>query len=153
MKDYFDKCLGRILLYKFERQQYYDARDAWTLSKKGGVWEGKKGPGDVYGVEHFCRLLGMFSSFSPFFFFSFPPFIFPKTHFSNPNLNFLFFLKKKIVTMPELIAQTNMDTQSVSRLREELAKLAQWLSRNSTRFFAREYEAPSREYLQDAKGQ
>lgn len=55
--------------------------------------------------------------------------------------------------MPELIAQTNMDTQSVSRLREELAKLALWLSRNSARFFTREYEAPSREYLQDAKGQ
>lgn len=54
--------------------------------------------------------------------------------------------------MPELIAQTNMDTQSVSRLREELVKLAQWLSRNSTRFFAKEYEAPDREYLQNAKG-
>ncbi len=54
--------------------------------------------------------------------------------------------------MPELIAQTNMDTQSVSRLREELAKLAQWLSRNGTRFFAKEYESPSREYLQNAKG-
>lgn len=53
--------------------------------------------------------------------------------------------------MPELIAQTNMDQQSVSRLREELAKLAQWLSRNSARFFVREYEAPDREYLQNAK--
>ena len=56
MKDYFDKCLGRILLYRFERQQYYDARDSWVEGK--GIWEGKKNAGDVYGVEHFCRLLG-----------------------------------------------------------------------------------------------
>lgn len=129
MKDYFEKCLGRILLYRFERQQYYDARDMWVEGK--GVWEGKKNAGDVYGVEHFCRLLG-----KSFFTLSPPP---P----ANPP---------HPVSMPELIAQTNMDQQSVSRLREELAKLAQWLSRNSTRFFAREYEAPSREYLQDAKG-
>lgn len=61
MKDYFEKCLGRILLYRFERQQYYDARDSWVEGK--GIWEGKKNAGDVYGVEHFCRLLGKFIFF------------------------------------------------------------------------------------------
>lgn len=56
MKDYFEKCLSRILLYRFEREQFYDSRDAWVEGK--GDWEGKKNAGDVYGAEHFCRLLG-----------------------------------------------------------------------------------------------
>jgi hypothetical protein len=66
MKDYFEKCLGRILLYRFERQQYYDARDLW-VEGKGEEWEGKKNAGDVYGAEHFCRLLGKFKKSCIFF--------------------------------------------------------------------------------------
>lgn len=58
LKDYFDRCLGRILLYRFERQQYFDARQLWMEGK--GPWEGKSSPGDVYGAEHLCRLLGEF---------------------------------------------------------------------------------------------
>lgn len=54
--------------------------------------------------------------------------------------------------MPELIAQTNMDQQSVNRLREELAKLTQWLGRNSARFFTSEYETASAEYIEKARG-
>lgn len=50
-------------------------------------------------------------------------------------------------TLPELIAQTNMDQQSVNRLREELSKFTNWLSRNSTKYFATNYEAPSQEYI------
>jgi mortality factor 4-like protein 1 len=30
--------------------------------------------------------------------------------------------------MPELIAQTNMDQQSVGRLREEMIKLSMWMA-------------------------
>ena len=60
VKEYFDKCLGRILLYRFEREQYFETRQLW----EGGVgeWEGK-GPGDVYGAEHLCRLFGMLLAF------------------------------------------------------------------------------------------
>ena len=54
--------------------------------------------------------------------------------------------------MPELIAQTNMDQQAVNRLREELAKLTQWLGKNSTRFFTTEYEAASQDYIEKARG-
>lgn len=55
VKEYFAKCLGRILLYRFEREQFFEVRQLW----ESGVpeWEGK-GPGDVYGAEHLCRLFG-----------------------------------------------------------------------------------------------
>lgn len=54
-KDYFEKCIGRILLYRFERQQYAEVRKLWEEGR--GEWEGKNA-GDVYGAEHLCRLFG-----------------------------------------------------------------------------------------------
>ena len=54
--------------------------------------------------------------------------------------------------MPELIAQTNMDQQSVNRLREELIKLTTWLGKNSNRYFTAEYENASQEYIEKARG-
>ncbi|KAI9717071.1 MAG: hypothetical protein M1812_005006 [Candelaria pacifica] len=55
IREYFDKCLGRILLYRFEREQFFEIRQLWESGE--GEWDGK-GPGDVYGVEHLCRLFG-----------------------------------------------------------------------------------------------
>ena len=55
VKEYFEKCLGRILLYRFEREQYFTIRQQWLSGTK--EWEGK-GAGDVYGAEHLCRLFG-----------------------------------------------------------------------------------------------
>ena len=57
-----------------------------------------------------------------------------------------------LVSMPELIAQTNMDHQAVNRLREELAKITQWLGKNVTRYFTTEYEAATQEYIEKARG-
>lgn len=68
VKEYFGKCLGRILLYRFEREQFFEVRQLW----ESGVaeWEGK-GPGDVYGAEHLCRLFGKYMFFfTPFSYFS-----------------------------------------------------------------------------------
>ena len=56
VKEYFDKCLGRILLYRFEREQFFEVRSLWEGAVRG-EWEGK-GPGDVYGAEHLARLFG-----------------------------------------------------------------------------------------------
>jgi mortality factor 4-like protein 1 len=53
--------------------------------------------------------------------------------------------------MPELIAQTNMDTQSVARLKEEISKFCTWLARNSNKFFCAKYEKPSAEYIENAR--
>ncbi|MCJ1315582.1 Esa1p-associated factor [Xylographa vitiligo] len=111
VKEYFDKCLGRILLYRFEREQFFEVRGLWE-GAVGGEWEGK-GPGDVYGAEHLARLF---------------------------------------VSMPELIAQTNMDHQAVNRLREELAKLTQWLGKNASKYFTAEYESATQEYIEKARG-
>jgi mortality factor 4-like protein 1 len=55
------------------------------------------------------------------------------------------------VNLPELIAQTNMDSQSVNRLREEISKFCTWLARNSGRFFCAKYEKPSAEYIENAR--
>ena len=54
--------------------------------------------------------------------------------------------------MPELIGQTNMDQQSVNRLREELAKMTQWLGKHSQNYFTTDYEAQSQEYIEKARG-
>jgi len=110
LKEYFEKCLGRILLYRFERNQYLEMRELWAGGD--GEWTGKSA-GDTYGAEHLCRLL---------------------------------------VSLPELIAQTNMDQQSVNRLREELAKLTNWLGKNATTYFVSEYETPSQSYIEKARG-
>lgn len=56
LKEYFEKCVGRILLYRFERQQYLEVYNA--VQAGTGEYEGK-GMGDIYGAEHLCRLFGM----------------------------------------------------------------------------------------------
>ncbi|KAI1372261.1 MRG-domain-containing protein [Hypoxylon crocopeplum] len=109
MKEYFDKSLGRILLYRFERAQYADMYKKWMSDDP--EYQGKTAS-DTYGPEHLMRLL---------------------------------------VSLPELIAQTNMDQQSVNRLREELAKFCTWLSKNTTEYFVSHYETPPLEYIQKAK--
>ncbi|KAI1076419.1 MRG-domain-containing protein [Whalleya microplaca] len=109
LKEYFDKSLGRILLYRFERAQYTDMHKKWNSNDP--EFQGKS-PSDTYGPEHLMRLM---------------------------------------VSLPELIAQTNMDQQSVNRLREELAKFCTWLSKNTTEYFVSNYESPSQDYIQKAK--
>ena len=56
------------------------------------------------------------------------------------------------VSLPELIAQTNMDQQSVNKLREEIQKLTSWLGKNSNRFFTAEYETASNDYVEKVRG-
>ena len=55
------------------------------------------------------------------------------------------------VTLPELIAQTSMDVQSVNRLREELTKMCNWIGRNVEKYFCKEYETPGQEYVEKAR--
>ncbi|KAK1754616.1 MRG-domain-containing protein [Echria macrotheca] len=107
LREYFDKALGRILLYKFERAQYVELYREWQKPESK-----HKSAIDTYGAEHLARLL---------------------------------------VSMPELIAQTNMDNQSVKKLRDELSKFCIWFSRHVTKYFVSEYETPSQEYVDQAK--
>ena len=55
------------------------------------------------------------------------------------------------VSLPELVAQTNMAHQSVNRLRDELIKFTSWFSKHATRYFISEYETPSAEYTDKAR--
>lgn len=48
---YFDKCLGTILLYRFERQQYAEIRREHGPDARMS---------EIYGAEHFLRLFGKF---------------------------------------------------------------------------------------------
>ncbi|KAL5001949.1 chromatin modification-related protein eaf3 [Aspergillus recurvatus] len=107
IRDYFDKSLDKILLYRFEREQYRVLRKKWESETAD------KGPLDIYGAEHLTRLFA---------------------------------------TMPELIAQTNMDLQSTNRLREELSKFTIWLSKNSNNYFATRYVTASNEYIEKSRG-
>jgi mortality factor 4-like protein 1 len=54
LKLYFDRALGTLLLYKFERQQFLD-----LLKDKGESIR----MSDVYGAEHLLRLFGRLSLF------------------------------------------------------------------------------------------
>ena len=56
------------------------------------------------------------------------------------------------VNIPELIAQTNMDAQSVHRLKEELSKFMLWLARNAGKYFPGKYENPGAAYIEKARG-
>ncbi|SPJ78406.1 related to Chromo domain protein Alp13 [Fusarium torulosum] len=108
-REYFEKALSRILLYRFERHQYMDLKKLWENTDANPEITNVC---DVYGAEHLARL---------------------------------------IVSLPELLAQTNMDQQSVSRLREEIGKFNVWLGRNAETYFVNEYETPSQEYIDKAR--
>ncbi|BDD58264.1 Esa1p-associated factor [Monascus purpureus] len=110
IREYFDKSLEKILLYRFEREQYNNIRKRWEAAS--GDLSGK-GPLDTYGAEHLARLFA---------------------------------------TLPELIAQTNMDLQSTNRLREELSKFTLWLGKNSEKYFVNRYINPSNDYVERSRG-
>ena len=60
-------------------------------------------------------------------------------------------LSRLLVSLPELIAQTNMDQQSVNRLREELTKFTNWFARHVVKYFVSEYENPGQDYIEAAR--
>lgn len=53
--------------------------------------------------------------------------------------------------MPDLIAHTNMDSQSVAHLREELAKMTQWLAKRMQKYLSADYEHVGTDYQDSAK--
>jgi mortality factor 4-like protein 1 len=53
--------------------------------------------------------------------------------------------------MPDWIAQTNMDAQSVAKVKEEMTLLTQWICRNHQRLFINQYERPPQDYIDHAR--
>ena len=62
LREYFDQTLGRILLYRFEREQWFQVRQ--KMESGEGKFADKK-PSDIYGPEHLCRLFGNLFPSSP----------------------------------------------------------------------------------------
>lgn len=59
VREYFNLALGRILLYKQERRQYAEWRKR-IMNKNDPIHkEGEKSIFQIYGAEHFLRLLSM----------------------------------------------------------------------------------------------
>ena len=80
LKEYFEVSLGRMLLYRFERQQFLEAKAKWAKGDAKG-WEGKEGAGDVYGAEHLCRMIGLWFPLPSLF-----PFLLPLSPYPfSPN--------------------------------------------------------------------
>ena len=50
--DYFNLCFSRILFYEKEESQFKKALDAISIED----------PCEIYGVEHLCRLFGIWFS-------------------------------------------------------------------------------------------
>lgn len=63
LREYFDQTLGRILLYRFEREQWFQVRQ--KMESGEGKFADKK-PSDIYGPEHLCRLFGRLLPRPPF---------------------------------------------------------------------------------------
>lgn len=179
-KSYFSKALGKILLYRFEREQYFQMRKLYVEGI--GDWEGKDA-GDVYGAEHLARLLGTYSlqillssrlQLQFYCLFSSPvsrPFgqvlsslftfaLFHGPHHCPPRLPLFqsavppspLISFPQSVSLPELIAQTNMDAQSITKLKEEMTKMTSWLSKKTSQYFNTEYEPATQEYIEKARG-
>lgn len=129
VREYFNKSLGRILLYRFERQQFYEIH---KLIESGHGAHAGESLCDVYGCEHLLRLFGQSDIWS-----------LSITSSSEADL--------ELVSMPDLIAHTNMDSQSVSRLREELHKMTQWLAKRIPKYLSTDYEHAGQNYLESAK--
>ena len=53
--DYFNRAVGKLLLYRFEREQL---REMYGRINSGTDEYAGKTLSDVYGAEHLCRLLG-----------------------------------------------------------------------------------------------
>jgi hypothetical protein len=55
LKEYFNKALGRLLLYRFEREQFYDISQ--QVEQPTHDFAGKS-MSEIYGGEHLLRLFG-----------------------------------------------------------------------------------------------
>ncbi|ODQ66960.1 MRG-domain-containing protein [Nadsonia fulvescens var. elongata DSM 6958] len=97
IKIYFDRSLGNILLYRYERQQYLEILKT----------NADKSMSEIYGAEHLLRLF---------------------------------------VSLPSLIAQTNMDQQSIAVLKEHLEDVLKFLHKHQAEFFLRTYSNTSPAY-------
>ncbi|EGC28328.1 hypothetical protein DICPUDRAFT_59449 [Dictyostelium purpureum] len=101
IRQYFNKALGTLLLYKFERPQY----DQMLKSNPN------KSMSEIYGAEHLLRLF---------------------------------------VKLPSLLVISNLEEKTVSQLKEVFDQVLQYLDKNSSTLFTKEYTVATTQYLKAA---
>jgi mortality factor 4-like protein 1 len=99
---YFERSLGANLLYRFERPQLADVKKKYRTGQEVKPGQ-EKDMSAVYGAEHLLRLLGTFCHFC-------------QRHMGSWCM---------IVSLPAKIAQSNLDPESVSLVREYVNELLQ----------------------------
>jgi mortality factor 4-like protein 1 len=114
------------LLRRFERPQWHDVKKSW---EEPG-WSGEKSVCATYGAEHLCRLIGRLH------------------HVSRSMIEFLLISSRHVVSLEELVVQTNLDQASCNKLREELSQFTVWLGKHMTKYFINEYSSPTQEYVE-----
>ena len=106
---YFDRSLGANLLYRFERPQYAEIRKRYITGPTVVVGQ-EKDMSAVYGAEHLLRMLGEF---------------FNLDCDKMMDSSHLFYC---IVSLPQMIASSSMDPESVGILKEYVHELMGYVS-------------------------
>ena len=104
MQTYFDRALGANLLYRFERPQYAEIRKKYVTGPTVKVGQEKE-MSAIYGAEHFLRMLGTYS------------------RRRRPSAYTV--LTRCVVSLPQMVASSSMDGESVGLLRDYVNELLQ----------------------------
>lgn len=102
---YFDKSLGTHLLYRFERKQYAEIRKRFYTGPHVRVGVDEKEMSEIYGAEHLLRLLG-----------------------ASSGKCILNLTEGLPVSLPQMVAQTTLDPESVNIIKEYVNELLQWVA-------------------------
>lgn len=146
---YFDKSLGANLLYRFERPQYAEIRRTFITGPKVIVGQEKE-MSAIYGAEHLLRMLGTH----------------PEYYFSSRIHQWLTVTFS--VSLPQMVATSTMDPESVTLVRDYVNELLSWVSvplwnqslsnncgrwmvQERERLFVKEYESASLQYQNISK--
>lgn len=125
IKKFLKVGTGKFLLYSFEFEQYEDLSKLWN-EPEDEAWQGK-GPGDVYGVEHLCRLICMYIEVMILHVLTDDIGSFPENHLTNDYL---------------------FPPDSIPKYLEELSRLNVWISRRTNELFIGTYEGPGNDYIE-----
>lgn len=114
LKLYFDRALGTTLLYRFERPQYLEQRRRYVSGRHVIVGQEKE-MSQVYGAEHLLRMIGEFICSSS------------DTPIMLLCLNIFIIYPNNLVSLPNMVAQSTMDQESVTILKEYVNELMKYV--------------------------
>ncbi|KAF8337333.1 MRG-domain-containing protein [Cantharellus anzutake] len=122
LQTYFDRSLGSMLLYRYERPQYAQTRKQYITGQHVNPGEEKE-MSQVYGAEHLCRLFGELR--------------YPQA-VCSADLS--------AVKLPDMVAHTSMDEVSINILRDFVNDFMKWLVTQHDRVFLKTYNYPGPHY-------